>query len=381
MTRAKPAPFAEPIYVTRPLLPPLAALTKRLEAAWDARWLTNAGAQHVALEAELSRVLGAPHLSLFANGTLALLVACRVLGLRGDVVVTPFTFPATVHALAWAGLAPVFADVDAATMTLDPAAVEAALTPATSGVLGVHVYGLPCDVRAFDALAARRGIAMMYDAAHAFGTTIAGAPVASFGDATMFSFHATKLFHTAEGGALAVRDAGVKRNVDLAKNFGIANEFEVLGTGINAKMNELQAALGLCVLEELAAERARRAAVVAAYDAALAGVPGVTPVRPPAGTSDSLQYYVVRIDGAVASADRDTVFARLRGYNVFARKYFFPLASDYPAYRDLPSARAGLLPHAQRAAREVLCLPLYGTLGADGAARVAALLRHCLESE
>ena len=375
-----PRGFDEPIFVTRPLLPPLAALTARLQQAWDARWLTNNGAQHQALEAALARTLGAPHLSLFANGTLALLVAARVLGLRGEVVVTPFTFPATVHALAWAGLAPVFADVDPASMTLDPAAAEAALTPATSGVLGVHVYGLPCDVRGFSALAARRGLSVLYDAAHAFGTTIDGVPVAAHGDATMFSFHATKLFHTAEGGALALRDADAKRRIDLAKNFGIANEFEVVGTGINAKMNELQAALGLCVLDELDAERARRARVVAAYDAAFAGVPGVTPVRPPAGTSDSLQYYVVRIDGGVAGADRDTVYARLRTYNVHARKYFFPLASDYPAYRELPSAAPGNLPHAQRAAREVLCLPLYGALGEDGAQRVAALLRHCIES-
>ena len=376
----KPEPFAAPVYVTRPLLPPLAEYTARLESVWDARWLTNNGAQHQALELALAEHLHAPQLSLFANGTLALLAACKVFELEGEAVTTAFTFPATPHALTWAGLAPVFVDVDPRTMTIDPTCVEAAITSRTSAIVGVHVYGIPCDVEALAAIAARHRLKLIYDAAHAFGTVVDGVPLCKFGDATMLSFHATKLFHTAEGGALIVGDASTKARVDLARNFGIRSETEVGQAGINAKMSELSAALGLSVLPHLAEEHVRRAAIAAIYDAELARLPAVTTIHPPAAATPSLQYYVIRIDAARTGCSRDQLYERMKGFNVFTRKYFHPLASDYACYRGLPSAAADRLPVSRKVASEVLCLPLYGALAPDAAARICAMIEYCLSS-
>lgn len=373
-----PRPFDQPVYVTQPLLPPLAAYAARLAQVWEARCLTNEGAQHRALEAALSERLRAPHLSLLASGTLALLVACRVLGLRGEVITTPFTFAATPHALVWSGLEPVFADVDPRTLTLDPRCVEAAITPRTSAILAVHVYGVPCDVRALDAIAVRHGLKVVYDGAHTFGATVDGVPLAAFGDATMLSFHATKLFHTGEGGALIVRDAATKARVDLARNFGIADETEVVSTGINGKMSELSAALGLAVLEGVDAERTRREAVAAIYDSGLEGLPGIDVLRPPANASHALQYYVVRVDATAAGLSRDALHRALREYNIHARTYFHPLACDYPCYRSLPSAAPERLPVARAAGREVLCLPFHGALAHGDVRRICEIVRHCL---
>lgn len=367
-------PFDEPIYVTRPLLPPLEGFAARLGEVWASRWLTNAGAQHERLEAALAAYLAVPHLSLFANGTIALLTAIRALELSGSVVTTPFTFPATPHALVWAGLEPVFCDIDPDTLTLDPAAAEAALRSDTSAILGVHVYGIPCRVDALQALADRRGLRVIYDGAHAFGTTIGGRPIGTFGDATMFSFHATKLFHTAEGGALACRTAALKAACDLLKNFGILNQEEVDGPGINGKMNELQAALGLAVLELVPDEMAARRAIACRYRRHLANVPGLTPLAMPDGVTESLQYFVVRIDGERFGRSRDEVQAALRTYNVHTRKYFYPLCSEYPCYRRLESARPEWLPVAHRVVREVLCLPIYGTLPLEAVDRIAEML-------
>jgi dTDP-4-amino-4,6-dideoxygalactose transaminase len=356
------APFAEPIYVTRPLLPPLPELVRRLEDIWSARWLTNAGAQHVELEAALRAYLNVPELSLFNNGTIALLAALRALDLKGEVVTTPFTFPATPHAVAWLGLTPVFADIDPVRLTLSPEAVERAITPRTMAILGVHVYGVPCDVEGLQAVADRHGLRVIYDAAHAFGTRVGGRSIGLFGDITMFSFHATKLFHTAEGGALAMRDPVLRRCVDRLKNFGIADQEHVEMPGINGKMNELQAALGLAVLACVPDELERRRAVARAYRSRLAHVPGITFTPALAPDEDSLQYCAIRIDEQVFGRSRDSVQEELKKFNVFTRKYFYPLCSDYPCYRDLPSADASRLPVAVRAVREVLCLPAYGTL-------------------
>jgi dTDP-4-amino-4,6-dideoxygalactose transaminase len=375
-----PEPFVEPVYVTRPLLPALAEYTARLESVWNARWLTNNGAQHEALERALSDHLHAPYLSLFANGTLALLAACKVFALEGEAITTPFTFPATPHALVWAGLEPVFVDIDAQTMTIDPERVEAAITPRTSAIVGVHVYGTPCNTAALSAIASRHRLKLIYDAAHAFGTLFDGIPLCRFGDATMLSFHATKLFHTAEGGALIVADAPTKSRVDLARNFGIRNEARVELPGINAKMSELSAALGLTVLPHLDTERAARAVIAGIYDEALAKLRGITVVSPPGAATRSLQYYVIRVDALSAGCSRDELYERLRRFNVFARKYFYPLASDYDCYRELSSAAADRLPVARKAAAEVLCLPLYGTLAPEDATRICAMIRYCLEN-
>lgn len=357
-----PQPFVEPIYVTQALLPPLDALQARLAEVWAAGWLTNGGAQHDRLERALGRHLGVPYVSLFNNGTIGLLAAVRALGLGGEVITTPFTFPATPHALSWSGVTPVFCDIDPVTMTLDPACVEALVTPRTSGILAVHVYGIPCDVAALQAIADRRGLKIVYDAAHAFGARIDGVGIGTFGDASMFSFHATKLFHTAEGGALTCARQQDKVSFDHLRNFGILNQENVDVVGINGKMNELQAALGLVVLDCVAEERARRHTIIATYRERLAGVPGITLMPEPPNVESSCQYFVIRIDERAFGCSRDIVFDELKRFNVFARKYFYPLCTDYACYRGLPSAAPGRLPVARAVAEQVLCLPLYGKL-------------------
>ena len=355
-------PFDEPIYVTRPLLPPLEALNARLSEIWSARWLTNAGEQHERLGRAIRDYLDVPEVSLFNNGTIALLAAVRALGMRGEVITTPFTFPATPHAISWSGATPVFCDIDPVTMTLDPARVEALITPKTTGILAVHVYGIPCDVVALQSIADRYGLKLVYDAAHAFGTRINGVGIGNFGDASMFSFHATKLFHTAEGGALTCPSADSKIAFDHLKNFGILNQEEVDVVGINGKMNELQAALGLAVLDCVAEEVRRRRVIIARYRERLTAVPGLTLMPEPPGVESSCQYFVVRIDHRLFGRSRDAVFDTLREYNVFARKYFYPLCTDYTCYRPLPSAAPERLPVARDVVEQVLCLPLYGTL-------------------
>ena len=358
-------PFPEPIYVTRPLLPPLTAVMARLEQIWSTQWLTNAGRQHDALEAAVRRYLQVEQLSLFNNGTIALLCAIRALDLAGEVITTPFTFPATPHALSWSGITPVFADIDPNRLTLDPARVEERITSKTTGILAVHVYGVPGDVDALAAIAARHRLRLLYDGAHAFGVRKDGIGIGAYGDATMFSFHATKLFHTAEGGAIACADAGLRHRIDRLKNFGIADQETVECVGINGKMSELQAALGLAVLDHMDAESARRRAILAIYDQRLRAVPGITLMPELPGVESSVQYCAIRIDAGEFGASRDEVHQTLKTYNVFARKYFFPLCSDYPSYRDLPSADPALLPVARAAASQVLCLPLYGSLEHD----------------
>src|SRR5688572_18317380 len=275
-------PFDEPIYVTRPVLPPLEALHSRLAEIWSARWLTNVGEQHERLDRAIREYLGVPEVSLFNNGTIALLAALRALGIRGEVITTPFTFPATPHAISWSGATPVFADIDPVTLTLDPARVEALITPKTTAILPVHVYGIPCDVVALQSIADRYGLKLVYDAAHAFGTRIDGVGIGNFGDASMFSFHATKLFHSAEGGALTCGNRTSREAFDHLKNFGILNQDAVGDVGINGKMNELQAALGLAVLDCVPDELRRRHAIIARYQERLAGIAGLALVSEPA---------------------------------------------------------------------------------------------------
>jgi dTDP-4-amino-4,6-dideoxygalactose transaminase len=354
--------FASPIYVTRPLLPPLDAVTARLADVWASGWLTNNGQQQERLEGALRAYLGVPQLSLFNNGTIALLTAVRALELSGEVVTTPFTFPATPHALAWSGITPVFADVDAVRLTLDPVQVEQAITPRTTGILGVHVYGQPCDVEGLQRVADRHGLKVVYDGAHAFGTRVGGAGIGTFGDITMFSFHATKLFHTAEGGALACRDGQRRAQIDRLKNFGIVDPETVSCVGLNGKMNELQAVVGLAVLDCLQDEIERRRTLLELYRRLLGNTAGITLTTDIQDVESCHQYCAIRIDEDRFGCSRDAVHRELHKHNVISRKYFFPLCSDYPCYRDLPSARPGSLPVAQRAARQVLCLPLYGSL-------------------
>jgi dTDP-4-amino-4,6-dideoxygalactose transaminase len=290
------------------------------------------------------------------------------------VVTNPFNFPATPHSLVWSRVEPVFCDIHPERMTIDPAAVEAAIRPDTTAILGVHVYGIPCHVDQLQAIADRRGLKVLYDGAHVFGTAIDGRGIGTFGDATMFSFHATKLFHTAEGGALAVQTAELKTTIDHLKNFGILNQEEVDDPGINGKMNELQAALGLAVLDHVGDELERRRLITERYRSHLTGVDGITLMPDIAGVTASRQYFVIRINQDAFGRSRDDVHAALKTANVMTRKYFFPLCSDYPCYRSLPSAAAAGLPVAHRVVQEVLCLPLYGTLPLDAVDRICEML-------
>jgi dTDP-4-amino-4,6-dideoxygalactose transaminase len=367
--------FNEPVYVTRPILPDLKLFASRLQDVWDSRWLANGGPQHQVFEQKVREALKVPNLSLFNNGTIALLVAVQSLRLQGEVITTPFTFPATTHVLSWNGITPVFCDVDPQTMTLDPTKLEELITNRTSGILGVHVYGIPCDVHAIGRIAERHGLRVIYDAAHAFQTEIDSIGIGNFGDISMFSFHPTKLFHSGEGGCLTYADPNLKARIDLLKNFGIKNEVEVIMPGINGKMNELQALLGQLVLDIVAEERSRRAVVRRRYEEELKGISGLAFPHIPPSTIDSLQYLVIRIDAERFGASRDDVFATLRELNIHARKYFFPLTSDYPCYRNLPTARPELLPEAHRTAQEVLCLPFYGELPLETVSIICEAIR------
>lgn len=378
--RPAPQPFDEPINVTRPILPPLEDYLEHLREIWTSKQLTNSGPLSHALERLLSAYLEAPQISLFNNGTTALMIACAALDLSGEVITTPFTFPATPHALTWSRVTPVFADIDPVTMTIDPVAVESLVTTRTTGILGVHVYGLPCAVGALQAIAEKFALRVVYDAAHAMTTCINNQPITNFGDVSMLSFHATKLFHTAEGGALVARNPQIRQRIDLLRNFGIEKEATVLDCGINGKMNELQAALGLCVLDLIENERAARRELAAIYRDRLGDLAGITvmPMLPNVILSD--QHFVIRIGESHAGVSRDVLWEALKRFRVFARRYFVPLCSEYPHYRSLASADPARLPVAHTVMQEVLCLPFYGALGMDGAHRICDMIEHILRN-
>lgn len=367
-------PFDQPIYVTRPMLADLAEVNRELEEIWESQWLTNGGAKHQQLEAELCKTLKVPGLSLFNNGTIALIVAIQSLRLSGDVITTPFTFPATPHVLPWNNISPVFCDIDETTLTLDVDKLEKMITPKTTGILGVHVYGMPCDVCQIQEIADRYGLRVIYDAAHAFGTEIDGKGIGSFGDISMFSFHATKLFHTLEGGALAFNAPQLKARIDLLKNFGIKNEEEVVMPGINGKMNEVQAAVGLINLRHIEEERKKRAAIVEAYKHNLEDIPGIHVFEIPTDIKNSYQYFVIRVKPEFGLT-RDELHLKLKDYNIITRKYFYPLCSDYSCYRHLPSAAPENLPVARHATKEVLCMPLYGNLELHEVEKICQIIR------
>lgn len=368
-------PFKKPIYTTRPLLPNLEEVTDKLRDIWDTQWLTNNGPQHQLLEEKLNAVLNVPNLSLFNNGTTALNVACQSLDLAGEVITTPFTFPATPNVLTWQGITPIFCDIDPVTMNIDAGKIAAMVTPRTTAILAVHVFGTPCDVTAIQDVAEKFGLRVIYDAAHAFGVEIDDTGIGCFGDITMFSFHATKLFHTVEGGALTCKDRSLKQRIDLSKNFGIRNEEEVVLPGINGKMNEIQAALGLIVLKSVEEERNKRRILKEAYRALLQDVEGITLPESSHGVKDSYQHFVIRIHEKLFGISRDIVYTKFRDYNVFARKYFYPLCSNYPYYRHLPSSVPSTLPVANTVANEVLCMPFYGGLSVDDVEAICRILK------
>ena len=365
----------ESIHVTRPAMPRLEDYAKSLESIWASRWLTNAGDFHQDFERRLAEYLGVEHISLFCNGTIALLVALHALRINsGEVITTPFTFPATVHVLYWNGIRPVFCDIDENTYNLDPARIEELISPDTKAILPVHVYGTPCDVDGIAAVAERHGLQVIYDAAHAFGLRCHDRPVLEYGDVSMLSFHATKLFSTIEGGALVSRSAAQKKRIDFLKNFGIADEETVIGPGINGKMNEFQAAFGLLELDLVDQEIAGRRAVAEAYRRGLADIPGLRCLEDAPHVERTYPHFPVRVDAAAFGMSRDDLHRALRQFNVVARKYFHPLCSHYSCYASLPSANPDHLPAAERVAAEILCLPIYGDLAPQHAETIARIV-------
>jgi dTDP-4-amino-4,6-dideoxygalactose transaminase len=347
--------------VTVSMLPPFERFVEELRGIWDTHWLTNAGPKVQSFEAALRGLLGTPNCLSYCNGGAALIAGLAALRLEGEVITTPFTFPGTTHCLALNGLTPVFADVDPLDFNLDPAAIEAAITPRTSAILGVHVFGNPCQVEAMDRIAEKHGLKVIYDGAHAFGVKINGRDIASFGDAQMFSFNATKLLTTGEGGCVVFKDPALEPELRRLRRWGMLAEGDVTRPGFNGMMTEIQAALGLCNLEYLEAERRERRRVVATYRRLLAGLPGIHLPHEPPGVEPALAYFVIRV-GAEAGRGRDEVLARLRERQILARRYFYPLCSRLPCYTHLPGAEPGATPVAAAIAEEVISLPIFGAL-------------------
>lgn len=363
-----------PVYVTKPILPPMEAFLPLLQEIWESRILTNNGPLLQRFEAALGEYLGAEHLSIVANATLGLLLALRHKGVTQEVITTPFSFAATGHVIRWAGAEPVFADIDPQTLNLDPAAVERRITPRTQAILAVHCYGTPCETDALADIARRHGLSLIYDAAHAFGVRTAQGPLCTAGDLSVLSFHATKVFNTFEGGVIVAPDRETKLALDRLGNFGIEDEDTIPEAGINAKMSELGAAAGLALLPHVEAAIAARAQVAARYAEGLGDVAGLRLVCPP-GRSGHNSYAFPILPGPEYPLPRAELIERLRAAGIFARRYFHPLISDLPMYRDLPSAAPGGLPVARDAAARILCLPIYPDLNESDQMRIIGIVR------
>jgi dTDP-4-amino-4,6-dideoxygalactose transaminase len=366
---------AEPVYISRPLLPELRDLHAALEEIFAAQWLTNMGDKHNRFERELHTVLNVPHVSLFNNGTIALMVALKALELPAgsEVITTPFTFAATPHSIRWNGLEPVFADIECDTMTIDPESIERSITKHTSAILGVHVYGYPCRINEINTLAEQYNLKVIYDAAHAFSTMIEGQGIGNFGAITMFSFHATKLFNTMEGGCLTYQDSSLLKKIYNLRNFGIQSEDIVEEVGINGKMNEIQAALGLLNLELFEEEKQRRARIKRIYDNALQAIPGIRVPQLPDTVQPSYQYYPVLIEDEFPMS-RNELYQELKRYNIFSRKYFSPLCTEYICYGQDNLRNEENLSNAKRIRAQVLCLPFYGKLQDEAIKKIIAII-------
>jgi dTDP-4-amino-4,6-dideoxygalactose transaminase len=368
-------PFDKPITAARPALPPLEEFQRGLEGIWDRAWLTNNGLLVEQFRDSLIEFCGTKNLSLFVNGTLALQIALQGMGITGDVITTPYTFVATTHALFWNKIRPVFVDIEPEYYSLDPAQVEAAITPWTSAILAVHIYGQPCRLKELEHIARKRGLKLLYDAAHAFGVEIDGTSIAQFGDLSMFSFHATKIFHSIEGGMLTFRDPEYQRLFDYLKNFGFENETEVVMPGTNAKMNEFQALMGLLLLKRMDEMIENRRAINGRYRERLALIPGIRLVAQPADTVRyNYAYMPLEVDEKELGLTRDQLYLKLREYNVLARRYFYPLVTDYACYRGLVAG--GNLPVARRVASRILTLPIYSDLALDDVDRICDIIEH-----
>ncbi|WPP01286.1 DegT/DnrJ/EryC1/StrS family aminotransferase [Pseudomonas sp. HR96] len=368
----------KPITVTSPLLPPLEQFIPYLEQIWASKQLTNNGQFHQQLEVALAAYLGVEHLSLFANGTTALITALQALHVQGEVITTPYSFVATAHALLWNRLTPVFVDVDEDTFNLDPAAVEAAITEHTTAIMPVHCYGRPCDVDALQAVADRHGLKLIYDAAHAFGVKDdSGASILRHGDLSVLSLHATKVFNTFEGGAIISPDAATKQHIDHLRNFGFVDEVTVVTPGINGKMSEIHAAFGMLQLQHIDGALQRRQQVDQLYRHLLADVPGLTLKVREQGSNYS--YFPVLV-GEAFPLSRDELYQQLRDQQVHARRYFYPLITEMGPYREMPELRERPWPRAQKIASQVICLPIYPDLSDEDVARIVGIVRSSVQA-
>lgn len=361
-------------YVTQPYLPPLEEFIPYLQKIWDSHQLTNAGPYHEQFESALAKHLGVPHIALFSNGTLALLTALQSLRITGEVITTPYSFVATSHALLWNGIKPVFVDIEPNSFGLDPDKIEAAITPQTTAILAVHVYGFPAQVERIQKIADTYGLKVIYDAAHAFGIKHQGIPLVGNGDLSVLSFHATKVFNTFEGGAIICPDAKTKQRIDYLKNFGFADEVTVVAPGINGKMNEFQAALGMLQLQHIQACIDKRQQIDERYRQELHTIKGIKIPALIGNSEHNYSYFPILINES-HPLTRDALYQKLRDSGVYARRYFYPLISQFPMYRSFPSAAANNLPVATRTANQVLCLPIYPDLSTAEQSKIIDIIK------
>lgn len=365
------------IFVTSPLLPSIEDFTEQIKEIYDSKWLTNMGSKHKALEEALKVELKVPHAQLFNNGTIALLTAIKALDLPygSEVITTPFTFAATPHCISWNGLKPIFCDIEPNTMTIDADKIENLITPNTSAILGVHVYGFPCNVKKIDEIAKKYNLKVIYDAAHAFSTEIDGVGIGNFGDITMFSFHATKLFNTIEGGCLTYKDETLVKKIYNLRNFGIQSEDVVEDIGINGKMNEFQAAWGLLNLKQYRQEQERRKVIKEIYDKGLKDIKGIKIPQIPENTTNSYQYYPIVIEDEYGKT-RDEIYDMFKKENIFTRKYFYPACNDYNCYKNDITVKMSKLNVTDDLKKRVLCLPFYGNLDKNVAKYICEVIRN-----
>lgn len=364
-------------YVTQPTLPPLEEFISYLKIIWDSKILTNHGPFHQRLEKEMAEFLGVKHISLFANGTLALLTALQALNLSGEVITTPFSFPATSHVLWWNNIKPVFVDIEPDFCNIDPQKIESAITSKTTAILPVHIYGNPCDVHQIKKISDIYGLKVIYDAAHAFGNKFRGRSILNYGDISILSFHATKPYNTMEGGAIISQDKKTKKRIDYLRNFGFAGETTVIAPGINAKMNEMQAVLGLLQLKYYKSNISKRRKIAQEYKKNLKEISGIRLLPDYPGLSNyNYAYFPIFVDGLKYGKGRDRLYAHLRRHNIFGRRYFYPLISQFPAYRSLDSAQPGKMPIAEKITKQVLCLPIYPALELEIVGFICSLIKN-----
>ena len=362
------------ITVTSPLLPSLDELNVYLKDIWQRKWITNNGHYHRELEKALCEYLGVPFISLFTNGTLPLITALQAMRITGEVITTPFSFVATTHALWWNGIKPVFVDIDPETCNLDPDKIEAAITPHTTAIMPVHVYGRPCDTACIQEIADKYGLKVIYDAAHAFGVKVGGESILNAGDMSTLSFHATKVYNTIEGGALVMHDEQTKKRIDYLKNFGFAGETTVVAPGINSKMDEVRAAYGLINLKQVDRAIEARRHVAESYRKALQDVPGIRVMEDLPGVRHNYAYFPIFVDAEQYGMTRDELYFKMKEHNVLGRRYFYPLISTFSTYLGLDSARPENLPVATRIAEQVICLPMYYGLTDEDVERIVKLI-------